>query len=221
MKSIIRNIIILAVVITLGIVGYKMFFNKKAPAPTGGLATTSGVGAAGTQSAPTQASTSGAPVGQDFLTLLLSVQSIRLDDSIFKSKAFESLQDFNRPIPPDTNPGRPNPFAPLGSDGALSGAVVSTSNVSSITTGSAMLNGTLSVTDGQTTRWFEYGPTAALGTMTPPMLQSAPGAFAETVTGLTANTTYYVKASAMVGGATVSGNIVTWKTAQGGTQKKR
>lgn len=217
MKAIIRNIIILAVVIALGFAGYKMFFVQKTPVGNGGLATTSGVGATGTTSVATPASGS---VGQDFLSLLLSVQSIKLDDSIFKSKAFESLQDFNRPIPPDTNPGRPNPFAPLGSDGGTAAVVVSTSNVSSITTGTATLNGTLSSTDGQTTRWFEYGSTAALGTMTPPMIQSAPGAFAETVTGLTPNTTYYVKASAMVGGVTVSGNIVTWKTAQGGTQKR-
>jgi hypothetical protein len=218
MKSIIRNIIILAIIVALGIVGYKMFFNKK-PAATGGLATTSG----SVQTVP--AASSSTPVidpsvGQDFLALLLSVQSIRLDDSIFKSKEFAVLQDFNRPIPPDQNPGRVNPFAPLGADGAASIIQISTSNPSSITANASTLNGTLAAADQGSTRWFEYGTTPSLGTMTPPKMQTTPGAFAEPVTGLSPNTTYFVKASALIGGKTVSGNVVTWKTAQGGTQKR-
>ena len=148
------------------------------------------------------------------------MQSIKLDDSIFSSKGFTVLQDFNRPIPPDTNPGRQDPFAPLGQDGSTSGAVVSTSNPSSITTTASTLNGSLSQADGGTTRWFEYGTTPALGSMTPPMTQTTPGAFADQITGLSPNTTYYVQASALIGGTTVNGNIVTWTTAQGGTQKR-
>ena len=220
-KSIIRNVIIIAVVIILGVVGYKLFLSKKTPTPTGGLQTTAGVGA-GTSGAPQIATTSAASptdtsIGGESINTLLSVQSISLDEKIFTSKAFTLLQDFNRPIPADTNPGRTNPFAPIGTDGTTVSVQVSTSNPSSITSTGATLNGTLVVSDPSATRWFEYGTTNALGMMTTPVAQSTPGTFSETVglkDKLLSNTTYYVRADASVNGQTVFGNLITWKTAQ-------
>ncbi len=217
MKSIIRNIIILAVVVILGIVGYKLFFAKKAAAPAGGLKTTSGVGT-GTSAAPNIATTGAGSPGSvsedDFVSILLSVKSISVDDSIFKDRGFALLQDFNRPLPPDTNPGRVNPFAPIGSDGVASAAGVTTSNPSSITSTGATFNGTLMASDPSATRWFEYGTTSAFGSITTPVPQANPGAFADVVTKLLPNTTYYVRADALVGGATILGNTLVWKTAQ-------
>ena len=55
-------------------------------------------------------------VTKDFLVLLLNVKNIRLDDAIFADKAFESLRDSSITLVPDGNEGRPNPFAPLGTD---------------------------------------------------------------------------------------------------------
>ena len=221
MKSLIRNVIIIAVVLSLGYAGYKFFLAPK-PGETDALQTTTNDGntTSGSASvAPNSLTASaGTPVGQDFLTLLLNVQSIKLDDTIFTSKAFTLLQDFNRPIPPDTNPGRPNPFAALGIDGAAVSSQVSTSIPSSVTTTGSTLNGTLTVGGPGVTRWFEYGTTTALGTITTVNSQSNPGAFSDTVVGLTPNTTYYVKAGASIGGVIIGGNLVTWKTAQGGTQ---
>ncbi len=216
-KSIIRNIIILAIMAGLGYGGYRLFFADKAPAaPASGLQTTAGLGA-GTSATPnlaTTSTTSDSAIGSDFLDTLLSVKSISLDESIFTNKAFTILQDFNRPIPPDTDPGRVNPFAPIGADGvAASSVMVSTSNPSSITATSAALNGTLIVGDPAATRWFEYGPTSAFGSMTPAKGQGVPGAFTETVDKLLPNTTYYVRAGASVGGTIVNGNTLTWKTA--------
>ncbi len=208
MKTVIRNIIILAVVVVLGVWGYSAFFKKDATAPSNGLVTTAGT--------PTVAEGGdGGTVSSEFLALLLNIRSIKLDDSIFTSKAFMSLQDFSRPIPPDTNPGRQNPFAPIGSDVSIAAAQVSTSNPSSITATASTLNGALSVGGQDTLRWFEYGSTQALGTKTAQKTQATPGAFAETITGLTPNATYYVKAVASVGGVITSGNVVMWKTAQG------
>ncbi len=218
MKHIIRNIIIIAVVLILGLVGYKIFFGKKAAPAAGGLQTTSGTGA-GTSGAPkigtaSPASAGDTSIGQDLLTTLLSIESITLDDSIFKNKGFALLQDFNRPIPTDDNPGRPNPFAPIGADGTAGAAVVATSNPSSITPTSSTLNGTLVAGDPSATRWFEYGTTSSFGMMTTPKTQVNPGAFAETVDKLLPNTIYYVRADASVGGTTILGNVLTWKTAQ-------
>lgn len=233
MKSIIRTIIIVVVVAGAGYAGYYYFFKAKAqPAGTGGLATTAGTGAATgtattTTNAPSLAPTgdTSAPldsaVAQDFLTQLLNIQSIKIDDSIFTSKAFTTLKDFNLPIPEDTNPGRPNPFAPLGLDTAAISTQVSTSNPSSITSTVSTLNGTLTVADPSAMRWFEYGTSNALGTMTTPKPQTTAGTFAETITGLLPDTTYYVKAAASISGLTVGGNLVTWKTAPLGTKSTR
>jgi hypothetical protein len=212
MKKIIRNIIILAVVIVLGVWGYSAFFKKDTGVPASGLVTKAG--------APSieEGGTNGT-VGNEFLTLLLNIRSIKLDDSIFTSKAFTALQDFSRPIPPDTNPGRQNPFAPIGVDTSSSIPQVSTSNPSSITATGSTLNGTLAVGGATTLRWFEYGPTQALGVTTPQKTQGTPGAFAEQIVGLVPNATYYVKAVASIGGVVTSGNVVTWKTAQKSTTR--
>ena len=218
MKAIIRNIIIIAVVLGLGFFGYEMYFGSATPKITGGLQTTAGAGAGTTATpkiaTPNPVTTADAgTIGTDFLNTLLSIESISLDDTLFTSKAFTVLQDFNRPIPADQNPGRINPFAPIGTDGVASTVAVTTSIPSSVNGTSATLNGTLLAGDSTTTRWFEYGPTSALGAMTKPKPQTTQGAFTEVITKLLPNTTYYVRADALVGGVTVLGNVLTWKTA--------
>ncbi len=55
-------------------------------------------------------------IAQDFLNLLLNVQTIKLDDSIFSDIAFTSLRDSSITLIPDGTEGRPNPFAPIGID---------------------------------------------------------------------------------------------------------
>jgi hypothetical protein len=53
---------------------------------------------------------------EDFLTLLLNTQSIKLNDSIFSDPAFSSLHDSTIVLVPDATTGRPNPFAQFGSN---------------------------------------------------------------------------------------------------------
>lgn len=55
-------------------------------------------------------------VAREFLTLLLSVKNIKLDDTIFSDDAFNSLHDSSITLIPDATEGRINPFAPIGSD---------------------------------------------------------------------------------------------------------
>jgi hypothetical protein len=55
-------------------------------------------------------------VAQDFLTLLLNVKNIKLDDSIFSDPAFNSLHDSSIVLVPDVTTGRPNPFAKFGAE---------------------------------------------------------------------------------------------------------
>lgn len=51
-----------------------------------------------------------------FLSLLLSVRSIKLDESIFSGTIFPSLRDSSVILLPDGDEGRVNPFAPIGFD---------------------------------------------------------------------------------------------------------
>jgi len=55
-------------------------------------------------------------VPQDFLTLLLNVKNIKLDDAIFSDPAFNNLHDSSIVLTPDGTEGRPNPFAQFGND---------------------------------------------------------------------------------------------------------
>ena len=55
-------------------------------------------------------------VAKDFLTLLLSVKNIKLNDAIFSDVTFNSLRDSSITLTPDGNEGRPNPFAQFGNE---------------------------------------------------------------------------------------------------------
>lgn len=55
-------------------------------------------------------------LSKDFLTVLLSIKNINLDDSIFSNVAFVNLKDSTILLVPDGSEGRPNPFAPIGTD---------------------------------------------------------------------------------------------------------
>ena len=52
----------------------------------------------------------------NFIALLLSVRSIKLDDSILKDQSFLSLKDTTITIVQIDPEGRPNPFAPIGAE---------------------------------------------------------------------------------------------------------
>lgn len=54
--------------------------------------------------------------GNQVVTILRSLSVIKLDDSVFRNPAFGLLTDLSISLPPVTNQGRRNPFAPLGVD---------------------------------------------------------------------------------------------------------
>ena len=117
MSSKIKNIIILVGVVLVLIFVYFYFFGKSgnqepALVTTGG--TTTGTNT-NTNTTPVSANPT-PPVGGDFLSILLNLNNIKLDTSIFSDKAFISLHDSTIELLPDNNQGRPNPFAPIGSD---------------------------------------------------------------------------------------------------------
>jgi hypothetical protein len=107
----IKNIIIFVVVAAVLIFAYLLFFK---PAPQeANLTTSSGNSALPSTSASGQNT---ATIGADFLATLLSVKNITLDDSIFTDPTFATLHDSSITLVPDQTQGRPNPFAPIGTD---------------------------------------------------------------------------------------------------------
>ncbi len=56
-------------------------------------------------------------IGQEFLTQLLNIRTIKLREDIFSRPAFISLTDFTIELIQLGNEGRVNPFAPFGVDG--------------------------------------------------------------------------------------------------------
>ncbi len=208
MNKVIKNSIIIITVVILAMIIY-MVLNKN-------NGNTFGNGLTNIESTNVTDSTvavDAQAASQQLLLQLLAINSINIDDKLTTNPAFNVLQDFVKPITPDNNPGRSNPFAPLGQDVAAVSTQVTTGNISSITGFSALFTGSVALGGKNITRWFEYGLTNDLGTKTQVRVQLASGNFTELISGLTPSTTYYVKAFASLGGQVVSGGLLNFTTA--------
>ncbi|MBI3634478.1 MAG: hypothetical protein HY228_02560 [Candidatus Yonathbacteria bacterium] len=96
-------------------------------------------------------------------------------------------------------------------------SLVTTNTASNITTNSALLNGFVNGNGLSATAWFEYGTTASLGNTTPQNIYgTAPVNFVATLSGLSANTTYYYRAVAQTSQGIVYGNTLSFFTSYGG-----
>ena len=115
MSSKIKNIIIFIVIAIVLILVY-VFFLKPTPT-TPNLTTTSETGVATNVVASNNIGNT--DINSDFLSTLLNVKNIKLDDSIFADTAFNSLKDSSIELIQDGTQGRPNPFAPIGVDNTL------------------------------------------------------------------------------------------------------
>lgn len=114
----IRNIIIFVAIAGVFILIY-IFFIKPSSSPTTSLVSSPSsttFPSVSNSTTTTNTTGSGPSVAQDFLTLLLSVRNIKLNDTIFSDPAFNSLHDSSITLTPDATTGRPNPFAQFGND---------------------------------------------------------------------------------------------------------
>lgn len=208
MKSKLKNIIIFVVIFILAVVAYNAFFKKERD--TAPLLTTTGL----------PAQLGGAPVdqsviGRQFLTTLLNISNIRLDDSIFLSNEFNSLRDFSIPIIPPGDEGRLNPFAPFGAEELESlETPVTTEEATDITDTAVELNGSVDLSFLDAFKRFEWGEDESLlSNQTPRITQTTQtGFFRQEVVGLDPGTTYYFKAIVIIGGSAVSGDVLTFTT---------
>ncbi len=212
MSNTIKVILITVVIIAIGAFGYWYATSGSTPETTGVLQSSNP--ALGGVDSPLAADDTA--ISDKFLALLLNMRTIKLDQSIFSDAAFTSLKDFSTTITPEANPGRANPFAPIGVDAAGAQAlVVTTGLTAAITKDTATFVGALPVGSVVTKRYFEYGTVNAtpLANITAGVQGDVvTGAFTFNITGLTPNTTYYVRAAAVANGTTVYGQMQSFKT---------
>lgn len=91
--------------------------------------------------------------------------------------------------------------------------IVTTSAPSNIDSTSAILNGNLDSTGGETCEvWFEYGLTVSYGQTTPEQSKSSTGSFSESIFNLNSGTTYHFKACASNSKGTVCGSDKEFNT---------
>ncbi|MFM7088469.1 MAG: hypothetical protein ACKOW9_02980 [Candidatus Paceibacterota bacterium] len=109
----IKNILIFLVIAGVLVGGYVLFMQKPDQAP---LVSTTNQSGDVTPVSTDETS----KLGQDFLNLLFSVKSINLDAVVFETPIFGSLKDSSIILISDGSEGRPNPFAPIGSENSLS-----------------------------------------------------------------------------------------------------
>lgn len=212
MSNTLKVMLITAVLIAIAAFGY--FYATGDSSSSSGSALQSSGPEATTGASPLSAADTA--ISDKFLNLLLNMRTIKLDQSIFTDQAFVSLQDFSTTINPESNPGRTNPFAPIGFDAVGTQNIsVTTGQPTSITKSTATFVGSIPVGSVAAKRYFEYGTTS-----TTPLPNStagvpsdvATGAFTFTITGLAANTTYYYRAGAVAGGTTAYGQVMSFKT---------
>ncbi len=104
--------IIIAVLVLAAIGGAVYYFGYKKD----GVATVTGLVSSNTgASTGLQNSAIGeGSTGSQVVAILRNLSAIKLDDSVFRNPAFALLTDISISLPPVTNQGRRNPFAPVG-----------------------------------------------------------------------------------------------------------
>ncbi|MDE2031124.1 MAG: hypothetical protein KGI58_02600 [Patescibacteria group bacterium] len=149
-----------------------------------------------------------------FLYALASLNSIKIDTSIFGNPLFNTLNDNTVTLDPVV-PGRSNPFAPIDKNAPLTTAQISpvTTNIpTQVTNNSAIFNGRTSSMNGVSNVFFEYGTTQSLGKTTQDIKQSLVGTFSTSISGLTSSTMYFYRAVAKINGNVEYGDIVSFST---------
>ena len=218
-------ILVALVLIGGGVIAYSSF-GKAEPTKGASPLQSSNNGA----SAPATTTTASTEVSNQFLRLLLSINSISISNELFAKPAYLALVDFSTRLESDGNEGRPNPFAPIGADQTVAAggtvpatnqpaqgvqSTLTTNPVSNITATTAIASGIVPSSVIATERYFEWGTmTQAPFDKKSNLVAQNPvtGVFGSPITNLTPNTTYSLRAVAKVGGQLVYGSIVTFKT---------
>lgn len=220
MNKKVKRIVIILLLAFVAYNIYRLVAPKKDPTPTPAQTKNGLANGSTTETAAKKESI------EKLLALLLSVNSIKLSNTLFATPEFQSLKDFSLNEAEQTlvlDYGRKNPFLPIGdeSDGAYvsvdpaqATGTVKTNPVTSSTASSALLVGenTLTSTSEQ---YFEWGTTgvAPLGQNTPGIAKTASKTYTYTLGNLLPDTAYFYRAVVKTkDGKTIVGEIQSFKT---------
>lgn len=149
-----------------------------------------------------------------FLSTLTSLNTIKIDTSIFSNQSFVMLRNNEVKIGTVTA-GRINPFAPIeinNINNEIAGPKIITDQPTVLTDKTVVLNGNVNILNGVTDAYFEYGVTPNLGLTTPIVKPSLVGAFIKNVLGLTPKTNYFYRACAKINNIASCGEVVSFNT---------
>lgn len=220
MNKNLKKILIVILVIGIGYFAYTYLSGDSTPTSTGGSLSSS-VALPGGGGTPL--STAGA---NEFSGMLSSINSINIDTTIFSDPGFLALRDHPVVLGTDVV-GRPNPFAPVGVDSAIpvnsstGGGAVGVQSVAVQTLTPAKITGTSAEIGASVTipseglpvsLLFQYDTTEAFGKATTTFSVTRSGATLTTLPGLLPSTRYYVRAVAVQGTNTVTGNTMSFIT---------
>jgi hypothetical protein len=135
MSKTLKKIILVLVIFALVGVGASLFLGDAGSETTNPLQSlgTGETGAPLTQSAITNTTVADTEeINREFISMLLNLQTITLTDDIFSEPAFEALVDNTVRLNQPGNEGRPNPFAPIGSDTMFSSTDLQASAASAL-----------------------------------------------------------------------------------------
>jgi hypothetical protein len=213
MNKKLKIFIIVVVVIIVAIFGMSYLGSKKIPEgsqSTSPLSSTTGV-----IPLPNANKTQSTQASDEFSNLLSSIKRITIDTSLFDNPAYKMLRDFPVALGSDIV-GRTNPFAPIGSDIGgvpVQDVFVDTLQSGKVTSTTAEFGAQITIADTvPTSVVFEYGTNDTFGNATSPVVVTKNGTTLVTVTKLIPQTTYYVRAIAVRGSLTTTGNTTSFTT---------
>lgn len=103
-------ILIVAIILVVGFLAYFFGFRNSGATPDAGLVSSNA------NAASIPAAASGSATGNQVVSILRNLTAITLSDAVFQNPSYGMLIDLSTQLPPATNLGRRNPFAPTGND---------------------------------------------------------------------------------------------------------
>lgn len=187
-----RTIKILSLIVFIGAFGflaYSVLSNKAQSQTNDPLLSSETTGKA--VSVPGETSASEARL-RNVISLLTSLNAVKLDTKFFTSQDFTSLEDISQPLQPPTDVGRPNPFAPIG----INAGTIPTDITFGGTSNSASALDAVTSATGGTSTTGTTPPSADTGTQLSSIVTNPATQIARTSAVISATLTNNVTASA-------------------------